>query len=821
MLGDSYMTSPALRSEIDITLQDVRFALRQLARRPGFAATVLATLALGIGASTAIFSVVDGILLRPLPFAQPERLVVLNELRRGRMTMSWANFADHRERSQSYESVTCYHPFSFTVVDPGQPRRLPGRMVCGNFFDVLGVRPQLGRTFTRDDDQLGATPVVLVSDRFWRQELGGDPAILGQTIRTLEHTFTVVGVLPPDFHFVRPESIFAPLGLIRTQDSGWLDRGNHFSFYGLGRLRIGVSLTQARTEADRIAADLRREHPGPNGGYGAEVSPLADRLVEDVKDTLVTLMGAVSFLLLLACVNVSNLLVARGAARQHELAIRSALGGSRWRLVRQLLAESALLSFAGGALGVVLAAWLLETFVGLAPPGIPRIEMVRLDRASLLFALGASTMCGLVFGAFPALQASGWRGQPQLARASRSSAAVAPRRTRRALMVIEVALALVLLAGCGLMARTMSQLYAVEPGFEPEGLLTGQFTLAGDAWNSEDRRRAFFDSLLERVAQIPGVETVGLTMSLPIDGSNWGSVFTVADKPVPRREELPSAAFNPVSRDYFATMGIPVLEGRPFDNRDGSEAPRVAVINRTLAERLWPGESPIGKRLKQGWPETPETSAPWREVVGVVADVKLLGVDRDTPMHVYLPLDQRTSRALFIVARTSIEPHGIARDVEGVVRALDKEVPLTRVLSMTDVMRNSFARRRLSTLILTVFAGVAILLAAVGLYGVVSHNVTERTREIGVRMALGANRRQVAGMFVRNGVVTAVAGTVLGLAGALVLARWLQTLLFRVEPTDPWTLASVAILLIAVAAVACYVPARRAARVDPIVALRE
>ena len=796
--------------------QDLRFALRAIAKQPSFAAVVLTTLALGIGASTAIFSVVNGILLRPLPYAQPDRLVYASETERGeRMSFGYPNYIDYRDRAQSFESLACHQGGSFTVVGGTKPRRVDGRLVCWNFFNVLGVRPQLGRTFAVSDDRAGAPPVAIISDGFWRQALGGDAAVVGRTLKTSELTFTIVGVLPAGFRFSRPEDVFVPLGLTVTPDSGMLDRGNHFGMYAIGRLKPGLSVAHAQAETDHIFSDLTRAYPNTNSTNGGRIVLLRDRLVDQIRDTLVALMYAVGFLLLLACVNVANLLVARGAARQHELAIRTALGGTRWRLVRQLLAESTLLSAAGGVLGVVLAYWLLRLLLSLAPPDIPRIHEISVDRMSLVFAIGAAALCGMVFGAFPAIQASGGGRLHLLARASRTSA-VSPHHTRRALMVVEVALALVLLAGCGLMGRTMMGLNSVNPGFQADHLLTGRISLPGPAWTPE-RRLVFFDSLLGKLDATPGINRVALTLSLPIEGSQWGSIFTVADKPVPPRDKLPAAAFVPVSAGYFDTMGIRLLRGRGFDSRDSSKSAPVVVINESLARTLWPGEEAVGKRLKQGWPEG---NGAWRGVIGVVNDVKLEGVDQDTPMQAFLPLTHEPTRSVAIVARTSVDPMHAARDVETVVQSLDKDLPVTKMQPMTSLMSDAISRQRLSTVVLAVFAIVAMLVAAVGLYGVVAHSVTERTREIGVRMALGAEGRQVLRLFVRQGLLTAAVGTVIGLGGAAVLTRVLENLLFGVKPSDPLTLGAVALLLLVVALVACYVPARRAARIDPLIALK-
>ena len=814
--------APARTHNMETLSLDLKYAVRSLLKRPSFPIVVLATIALGIGAATAIFSIVEAILLRPLPFEEPDRLVFASETDgEAPMSFAWPNYVDYRARATSFENIACHQSNAFNVIgNETAARRINGRLVCAQFFDVLRVPMQMGRTFTDADDQPGATPVAIVSDTFWHRELGGDPAVLGRTFRTTETTFTVVGVLPPGFIFSRPEEIFAPLGLTRTKGSGWDDRGNHFGLNAIARLKPGVPLKQAQAEITRITDDLRREYPNTNARSGGRATLLRDRLVRDVRDTLVALMGAVGFLLLLACVNVANLLVARGAARQHELAVRTALGGTRWRIVRQLLAESMLLATTGAVLGVGVAVVLVKLLVALAPEGISRIEGVGINQMSMGFALASAIGCGLLFGVFPALQITGAGGQQLLARASRTSAAVSPRRSRGVLMVVEVALALILLIGCGLMARTMWRLNSVDPGFRTDHLLTARVVLSGPTWDNGLKRVAFFEQVLAKIQAIPGVQSVATTLSLPIEGSNWGSVFLVRDKPVPPRAEIPSSAFVPVTAGYFRTMGMQLLAGREFESSDTFPSERVVIVNETFAKRMWPGESALGKQVKQGWPETPESFAPWRRVVGVVNDIKLNGVDQDTPMQAYLPFPQSPSRSVALVVRTSVEPGSVGPAVTGALHSLDRELPVTRVLTMKQLMSEALARQRLSTVILALFAGVAIILAAVGLYGVVSHGVTERTREIGVRMALGAQRSSVMRLFVLNGVKMAVAGTALGLAGAYLLTKWIATLLFEVKPTDPVTFAGVASLLLAVAALACYIPARRAARTDPLRALR-
>jgi putative ABC transport system permease protein len=636
--------------------------------------------------------------------------------------------------------------------------------------------------------------------------------------------------MPPDFEFPRfsfprPYDLFVAMGPLAAND-GIRDRGNHNGFFAMGRLRPGASVESAGEEMRAIAAALEREYPNTNSGVGARSARLADQLVSGIRLTLLVLFGAVGCLLLIACVNVANLLIARAASRQHELAVRAALGGGRLRLANQLLVESTLISLAGGALGVGVAAWLLRLLLAMAPDGTPRIGDVHLDGTALLFALAASATCGIVFGALPAFQASGVGGQHALVRSRAAGFAARSHRLRRGLLVVETALALVLLTGAALMIRTLQQLAQVETGIRPEHLLTTRIQLAGEQYTAA-RRVTFYTDLLSRLRGLPGVSSAALTLSLPIDGSNWNSIFIVGDKPVPERAKLPSAAFTPVSAGYFETMGMRLVRGRLFDATESPDSPKTVVVNETLARRLWPDEDPIGKRLKQGWPETPDHPtrpdvyfSPWREVVGVVSDVKTNGITSETPLQAYLPILQEPARFLAIVIRSAADPASLAPPLESVVRDLDKDLPLTQTRTMDQVLDTSIARQRVSMIIFVVFAIVALTLASVGLYGVVAHGVTERTHEIGVRMALGAEARHVLGLVVRQGLSMACVGAVVGVAGAVALSRWIQGLLFGVTATDPATLAAVVAMLLAVALVACYVPAWRATRVDPTTALR-
>ena len=802
---------------LDNLRNDLRYAVRSYAKAPAFTLIILTTLALGIGASTAIFSMVNGILLQPLPLPDPDRLVYANEVN-GKgvvISMAWPNYVDWRARAQSFQSLANSRDEPYTLTGVDRAQRLRGRRVTGNFFQTLGVSPVLGRGFTEEDDRPNTPPAVVISEPFWRTQLGADPAIIGRTLQLNDAAHTVVGVLPRDFQFVRPYDVFVSMGPM-AGERNLLDRGNHTGFYALGRLKPGVSVEAAGAELRSIAASLEREYPNTNTGVSVRAERLADRLVTDIRLTLLVLFGAVGFLLLIACVNVANLLVARGAARQHELAVRAALGGSRRRLVSQMLVESTFVSIAGGALGVGAGAWLLRALVAVAPEGTPRIADVRLDAAALAFAFAAAAICGLVFGALPAFQASGDAGQQVLVRGRAAGFASRSHRLRRGLMVVETALALVLLTGAGLMMRTLHELTQVETGFRSDHLVTTRFSLAGEQW-TRPKRVAFYNELQSRLRAVPGISDAAFTYSLPIDGSNWNSIFIVGDKPVPPRSQLPSAAFTPVSAGFFETMGMRLIRGRFFDGTDSATAPKVTVINESLAKRLWPGEDAVGKRLKQGWPETPNE---WREVVGVVADVKLNGVAAETPMQAYLPLPQEPPESMAIVARTQGDPAAAGPAIEAAMQQLNKDLPLFQIRTMDDVLGTSLARQRMSMLVFVIFALVALTLASIGLYGVVAHGVTERMHEIGVRIALGAEQWHVVGMIVRQGLSMALVGTANGVAGAIALSRWIQSLLFGVTATDPATLAAVVTVLLAVAVVACSVPAWRATRVDPTSALR-
>ena len=639
---------------LDNLLQDLRFAWRSYAKAPAFTALVVVTLALGIGAATAIFSIVNGILLRPLPFPEPDRLMWISEGNSdGRnVSVSWPNFLDWRARQRSFQGLALSRHSAFTLTGNGQARRVVGRTVTGNFFQTVGVQPALGRGFTEGDDKPGAEPVAIVSDEFWRRHLNSDRGALGRVLNLGEFNFTIVGVLPAGFRYLRDYDVFVAMGPFAGNPS-LNDRGNHQGFTGIGRLKAGLTEQAAADELRHIERDLAREYPDANAGLTVVMSPLQARLVNQDRATLLVLFGAVGILLVIACVNVANLLIARGASRRHELAVRAALGGRRSRLLMQLLVESTVLSAAGGVAGVALGAILLSILLAVAPEGTPRIDEVSLDRAALLFAAAAAIACGILFGAFPAAQASSASGQQLVIRTRAVGASAQSHRLRRGLLVAEVALALILLAGAGLMVRTLARLTGIDTGFRADHLLTLRLELPKQ-FNEGAARVAAVTDLVARLRAIPGVTVAGVGLSLPIDGSYWNSSFTPRDKPVPpSHDQLPTAGMIPVSETYFEALGTRVIRGRVFNSSDTATSTPVTVINETLAKTVWPGEDPIGKVLKQGWPERPGT---WREVVGVVGDIKFEGVTHTTTMQVYMPLAQEPVGDFTVLVRTAVSP---------------------------------------------------------------------------------------------------------------------------------------------------------------------
>ncbi len=800
--------------------QDLRFGARMLAKQPGFTLIAVLTLGLGIGANTAIFSVVNALVLRPLPYAESERLVQLAERTREgeRHTISYPNFADWRARAQSFEGMAATCTQSFNLIGEDKAARLNGRVVNENFFQLLGVGPQLGRLFTEADDRYGAPRTVVLGHGFWQQRFGGEADVIGKTLLLTGETYTVIGVLPPGFEYFEASDVYIPISLFLAPDSGFADRGSSAGdSYAVARLKPGVTLEQATSEMAALGAQLAQEYPKVNEGKSAQAEALQDVMSESVKQSLWVLLGAVGFTLLIACVNVANLLLVRAAERQKELAVRLALGAGRGRIVRQLLSESLLIAFLGGACGLLVGRLMLQGLLSLAPTEIPYLSRVGLDQTVLLFTIGVAGLTSLFFGLLPALQASKPELQTALKEGGRLTTGASREGMRKTLLIAEVSLSLVLLVGAGLLVRSMVNLLHVDLGFNADNLLTLRMNLQGGKYNPQTAL-VFYDECLARVRAVPGVQSATLAHSLPINGSNWNSVFMVSDKPVPTRADLPESDYLRVNVNYFETMEIRLLQGRLFSTADTPQSAPVVVINETLARRIWPGEDPIGKRIKQGFPED---DSPWREVIGVVGDVKMNGAERPTSLQTYVLFSQMPGVSLGLIVRTQGKPLAIASSVEQTIHSIDKDMPVFAIRTMDQMLGNSLAGRRLTLVLLASFAALALVLASIGIYGVITYGVRQRRHEFGIRLALGAQARDVLKLVLSQGLKLALMGIAIGLAAAFVLTRWMESLLFDVRPADALTYGVIAVGLLLVALLACWIPARQATKVDPLTALRQ
>ncbi|MBO0858554.1 MAG: ABC transporter permease [Chloracidobacterium sp.] len=799
--------------------QDLRLGARMLMKKPGFTLIASLTLALGVGANTAIFSVVNALLLRPLPFVEAGRLTLLAERSRDfeRESVPYPNFEDWRTRARSFEGMAMSGPESFNLTGVDNPRRLSGRRVNWNFFALLGAQPQLGRLFTEQDDLYGASRTVVISHGFWRRQFGGAADVIGKAVSLTDATYTVIGVTPPGFEYFEAADVYVPIGLFLAPKSGLADRGSSFGgSYAVARLKPGVTIEQANSEMASLARQLEQEYPKVNGGKSARAERLQDVMSEKVRRSLWVLLGAVGFILLIACINVANLLLARAAEREKELAVRLALGAGRWRVARQLLSESLLLAGLGAAGGLLLGRWMLAGLLQLAPPGIPQLSRVGLDKDVLLFTLSLAALASLLFGMAPALRASKTDLQTALKDGGRLTNGSAREGMRRALLIAEVGLSLALLAGAGLLLRSMYNLLHVDLGFDAGNLLTMRFELSDKKYNPQTGR-VFYDECLARVLAAPGARSAALSQSLPIEGAYWDTLFTVADKPAPSRADLPWSDYLQVSANYFETMGLRLLRGRWFNASDTPESAPVTVINETLARRIWPNEDPIGKRIKQG---LPEYNGLWREVIGVVNDVQTNGVDRPTTMQMYALLSQNPGTFLALIVRAQGDPLAVAASIEQAIHTVDKDLPVFAVQTVDQLLGNSLAERRLTLVLLSSFAALALLLAVVGVYGVIAYTVRQRARELGIRMALGAQAGDALKLILAQGLKLALTGVALGIAAAFALTRWMESLLFRVRPADPLVFGVVALVLLLAVICACWVPARRATKVDPLVALR-
>ncbi|HEX7049880.1 MAG TPA: ABC transporter permease [Longimicrobiales bacterium] len=798
---------------METLFHDLRYALRSLRKAPGFAGVAVLTLALGIGANTAIFSVVDGVLLRPLPYPEPDRLVSFVEAGSYK-----GAFLEYRERAESFEAIAAYTPGqAFSLTGRGEPVRLEGAVVSAGLFSVLGAKPLLGRTFLPGEDEAGREPVVVLSHGLWQQRFGADPGIIGEEVRLDGIARTVVGVMPPGFRFPSASTQLWVPASIRAADP--IDLWGMSVGTTIARLRPGVTLEEARTEVRTLEPRMRELFPWDmpeDYGRNATVVPLRDRIVGDVRPMLLVLLGAVGFVLLIACANVANLLLARATTRRRELAVRVALGAGRRRLMRQLLTESVMLAALGGIVGLFLAFWGVELLVAGLPADTPRLAGIGIDGRVLGFTAALTFATGLVFGVLPALRAS--RSEPHDALKEGGRTATGARtRLSAALVVTEIALAVVLVTGAGLLIRSFWRLLRVDPGFRVENVVAA--TVAPPTFRYADgaARRAFYQELLGRLEALPGVTGAGITDRLPFGGRNYGSVFVIEGRPDPATQggDWPLADIAAtISADYLRTMGIRVLRGRGFTPADRADAPGVVLINQALARRYWPDEDPIGRRIRG------PGSVPWLTIVGIVDDVAYNRLaDTDLPAF-YMPLLQHGPEVVSVVVRSTADPATLAANLRAVVASIDEDTPVSDVRAMAQRVSDSLGRPRFTMLLLTAFAAAALILGAVGIYGVIAYAVSQRIHEIGIRMALGARAGDVLGMVVRQGAALAMIGIAVGLLAAFATTRLLAGLLYGVGATDAATFLAVPLLLGAVALAASWIPARRAARVDPVVALR-
>ena len=800
---------------------DIRFGLRSLRKRPGATLIALVTLALGIGVNTAIFSAVDSILLRPLPLRDPERLVSVWEKTPAmgiqQNEAAPANFFDIRNQNQSFEALGAYGPLDINLTGSGEPERLDGQLVTANVFSILGVAPALGRTFLPNEDQPGQEHVVVLSDALWQRRFNRDPSILNRNITLNGESFTVVGVMPRDFFFpLRETEMWTPWAMEADQASG---RGDHYLRL-VARLKPEVSLTHANADLDSIAQRLSAEYPRTNEGLGFIARSLHRDYVGDLRLPMLILLGAVGLVLLIACANVANLLLAQATTRRKEIAIRIALGARRWTIVRQMLVESLLLASGGGVLGVLGAFWGVQALAKLLPESLSKLQGVAIDARVLLFTLGVSVLTAIVFGGVPALLASRTTPGATLSDVARDMAGgTSGRHVRRVLVVSEVALAVVLLVSAGLLIRSFQLLRQVQPGFKTEDALTMRMVLPFPKYSKAESRRAFYDEVLRQVKEVPGVDAAGMITFLPLSFNGMNFSFSVEGRPTPSDMKLPFALFRVVSPDYFQAMGIPLLRGRYFEAHDSPEVTPVTVINRRLAEQYWPGEEAIGKRLKVGPVDSPNA---WLTVVGVVGDVRQTGL-YEQRLEFYVPYMQERRSFMAprdLVVRTKSDPAVIAGAVRKAVWSVDKDQPVSNVRSLDQVFAAAISQERFQALMLGLFAALALVLACVGLYGVISYSVVQRTHEIGVRMALGAQPVDVLRLVIRQGMSLTFAGLVIGIVAGTFATRVLTDMLFGVTPRDPVTFVGVPVLLLIVAFLACYIPARRATRIDPLIALR-
>jgi putative ABC transport system permease protein len=796
--------------------KDIRYGIRSLLKRPGFTAVVVGTLALGIGANSAMFTVVNAVLLRPLSYPDSERIVLLEGVNPAQgitqSNMSVPDFADWQNQNQVFEQLAGFVTGGALLTNGDETERVRGTSVTADFFPLFRTSAIKGRTLAVDDSSKGREPVVTLSYGLWQRRFGADQNVVGSKVILSGKSRTVVGVMPPGFDFPAQSELWVPFPI----NPGDEPRDNRYVSV-VSRLKQGVTLSQAQAQMDTINQRLAQSYVDTNSGWGVRLIDLRERLVGGMRLSLLVLLGAVAFVLLIACANVANLLLARATVRQKEIALRTALGASRWRIVRQLLTESVMLSFVGGGIGILVGVWLTKLLIAVNPPNTPRFDEIKPDARMFAFTLALTVITGLIFGLAPALQASRVDLNERLKEGGRSGSSGASRNRLRSLMMVsEIALSFVLLAGAGLLIKSFMHLLDVSPGFNSDNVLTVRVSLPATKYPQGEPRVQLLRQSIERVKTLPGVQSAGAVLSLPLGGDTfnvWRGVIPEGRPASP--EENVNAQYLVATPDYFRAMQIPLVAGRTFTDQDTEQTSKVVIVNEKLARQLWPGQSPMGKRFTI-WRDEKFP----REVVGVVGDTKA-SLDNDAGQQMYVPYAQdSTWSVMSLVIRAKGDPTTISGAVRNEIRALDKGIPVFNVKTMDDVLKTSVGPRRTPMLLLSAFAGVALLLAMIGIYGVTAYYVTQRTQEIGIRIALGAQIGDVLTLVLKSGMALASLGVIVGLVGALGLMRLMTSLLFGVNPTDAATLVTVSLSLLITALVACYLPARRATKVDPLVALR-
>jgi putative ABC transport system permease protein len=806
---------------ISDAIRDARYAVRLLMRAPGFTAAAVATLALGIGANAAIFSVLNAVVLRPLPYADPARIVMIGERgSNGAGNVGYTTFLDWRDRSHGFEGMALVRSWTATLVANGEPERVPAMRVSSNFFRLLGVRPALGRDFRPAEDTPAAWRVIMLSDRLWRRRFGADPNVAGRVVTMNDLQFTIAGVMPASFepliseHFYQRAEMWSLVGYDPTLPYACRSC-QHLK--AIGRLTAGVSMETARADIDAVQNGLRAEHPADYSRSTMTLVPLQDELTGKVKPALTVLMGAVAFVLLIACANVASLLLARMAQRERDLALRTALGASRARIVRQLLIESALLGLAGGAAGLLLSGWGVPLLATLAPTTMSRLAGVHVDVRVVAFSIAISLTTALIFGLLPSLRASRIDLQATLHADVRKTARAATSPARRLLVAADVALAVVLLAGAGLMIKSVARLLSVDPGFNPDGVLALQVSFVGAAYAQNEQVVTKTDQMLEKLRTLPGVDAVAAASQIPLGGNGdcWG--FHIQGRPVPTPADDPCPERYGVTPDYFRVMQIPLNSGRLFSDEDRTGSEAVLIIGARTARTLWPNGDAIGQHVRIG----DHASGPWRTIIGIVGDVRHEELAATPSMQMYTPQSQLTDSYLTVVIRSGVDPARLAGEARVAIWSVASDVPVYDVAPLPDLVAKSVAPRRFMMVLLELFGAVAVLMTAVGLYGVISYSVVERTRELGIRAALGASRADIVRLVLGSGLTTVASGLAVGIVVAAAATRYLQGSLYAVSPTDPATFAVVVGVLFAVAALAQTLPVARAMRVDPAVALRQ